>query len=124
MEYIDINVINFRRRVEFDLVESPLSELSDDDLLELVKQLQQDNLDVGESMTVGLIRSRGFKVSRACIRNALRASDPLSTALRWPGVITSRHVYSVAGPNSLWHIGIEHLKVEQVIVSPGQKNLF
>ena len=45
--------VNFRRRVEFDLVESPLLELSDDDLLELVRQLQQDNPDVGESMAVG-----------------------------------------------------------------------
>ena len=98
--------VNFRRRVEFDLVESPLLELSDDDLLELVRQLQQDNPDVGESMAVGFVRSRGFRVSRARIRNALRASDPLSTALRWPGVITRRRVYSVAGPNSLWHIGM------------------
>ena len=98
--------VNFRRRVEFDLVESPLLELSDDDLLELVRQLQQDNPDVGESMAVGFVRSRGFRVSRARIRTALRASDLLSTALRWPGVITRRRVYSVAGPNSLWHIGM------------------
>ena len=53
--------VNFRRRVEFDLVESPLLELSDDDLLELVRQLQQDNPDVGESMAVGFVRSRGFR---------------------------------------------------------------
>ena len=97
--------VNFRRRVEFDPVES-LLELSDDDLLELVRQLQQDNPDVGESMAVGFVRSRGFRVSRARIRTALRASDPLSIALRWPGVITRRRVYSVAGPNSLWHIGM------------------
>jgi len=32
-------------------------------------------------------------------------TDPLHTALRWRGNLTPRHPYSVAGPNSLWHIG-------------------
>lgn len=95
-----------RRRVEFGMMESPLLELSDEDLLQLIRQFQHDYPDVGESVTVGLIRSRGFKVTRARIRNALRSSDPLSAALRWPGMITRRRVYSVAGPNSLWHIGM------------------
>ena len=54
-----IYIVYFRRRVEFDLVESPLLELSDDDLLELVRQLQQDNPDICESMAVGFVRSRG-----------------------------------------------------------------
>ena len=56
-------------------------------------------------MVAGLLRARGYRVVRARIRDALRNSDPLSGALRWPGGITRRRVYSVAGPNSLWHIG-------------------
>lgn len=40
-----------------------------------------------------------------CGMNALRTADPLSAALRWPGGLTVRRPYSVAGPNSLWHIG-------------------
>ena len=63
--YICMFYVYFRRRVEFDLVESPRLELSDDDLLELVRQLQQDNPDVCESVAVGFVRSRGLRVSRA-----------------------------------------------------------
>ena len=70
MYYVCIFYVYFRRRVEFDLVESPLLELSDDYLLELVRQLQQDNPDVYESMVVESVRSRGFRVSRPRIRNA------------------------------------------------------
>ena len=39
------------------------------------------------------------------MRTSLRAVDPLSAALRWPGGLTVCRPYSVAGPNSLWHIG-------------------
>ena len=49
--------------------------------------------------------SLGFKVTRARVREAMRASDPINTALRWRE-ITPRQPYSVPGPNSLWHIGI------------------
>lgn len=86
------------------MVDLPNLQLSDDDLLAAVREFQHDNPDVGVSMAVGLLRARGHKVTRARVRNALRLSDPLSRALRWPGM-TRRRVYSVAGPNSLWHIG-------------------
>ena len=64
--------VYFKRRLNLTW----LSHHSWNDLLELVRQLQQDNPDVCESMAVGFVRSRGFRVSRARIRNALRASDP------------------------------------------------
>lgn len=54
---------------------------------------------------LGYLRSSGYKVSRAHVREALRSTDPLGSVMRWPGGATSRRVYSVAGPNSLWHIG-------------------
>ena len=83
----------------------PNSDLSDEDLSEMIREFRQDNPDVGASMVAGLLWARGYRVVRARIRDALRNSDPLSAALRWPGGITRRRVYSVAGPNSLWHIG-------------------
>ena len=46
----------------------------------------------------------GFQVPRAKVRNTIRHSDPLNTAMQWTHV-TARCVYSVPGPNSLWHIG-------------------
>lgn len=87
------------------MTDYPNSELSDDDLTSLIREFWHNNPDVGESMATGLLRALGYRVTRARIRNALRLNDPLSVALRWPG-ITRRRVYSVAGPNSLWHVGM------------------
>ena len=84
----------------------PTVQLSDQDLSLLLRQLRQDNPDVGESMAMGTLRAGGYKVTRARIRSALRSQDPLSAAMRWPEGITRRQVYSVAAPNSLWHIGM------------------
>jgi hypothetical protein len=96
-------VMTCRRRIEFGLVDYPNSDISDEDLSEMIREFRQDNPDVGASMAAGLLRARGYRVVR--VRDALRNSDPLSAALRWPGGITRRRVYFVAGPNSLWHIG-------------------
>jgi len=56
-------------------------------------------------MIMGQIRSMGYKVTRDRLRQEIRNADPLFTALRWRGGLTCRSPYSVAGPNSLWHIG-------------------
>ena len=72
----------------------------------MLRQLCQENPDIGQSMALGTLRATGYKATRARIRSALRSLDPLSAAMRWPGEITRRRVYSVAAPNSLWHIGI------------------
>lgn len=95
-----------RRRIEFGMVQSAYTEVSDEDLQSLIRDFRVDYPDIGESMASDLLRSRGYKVTRARIRFALRSEDPLGSALHWPGGLTRRRVYSVAGPNSLWHIGI------------------
>ena len=87
------------------MVDSPYTEVSDEDLQSLIREFRVDYPDVGESMAAGLLRSRGFRVQRARIRFALRLEDPIGSALHWPGGLTRRRMYSVAGPNSLWHIG-------------------
>ena len=87
------------------MIDYPNTELSDEDLSSMIREFRQDNPDVGESMVAGLLRAQGYRVVRARIRNALRSSDPLSAASRWPGGLTRRRIYSVAGPNSLWHVG-------------------
>ena len=87
------------------MITSPSSMLSDEELSSLIRQFSHDNPGLGESMISGLLRSRGYRVTRIRIRAALRSYDPLNAVMRWPGGITRRQVYSVAGPNSLWHIG-------------------
>ena len=56
-------------------------------------------------MVCGSLRAKGVKVTRERVRNILRSTDPLGSVRRWPLGLIRRQPYSVAGPNSLWHIG-------------------
>ena len=58
---------------------------------------------VGYSMVEGRLRNMNIKVQRACVKRV----DPRNSRLRWATVV-SRRSYSVAGPNSLWHIDDDH----------------
>ena len=86
----------------FGMLEDPSADLSDEDLLAFVFDIHNTTLTVGESLVTGSLRSRGYHVSRERVRQALCS---LSSALRWPGGLTHRRPYTVAGPNSIWHIG-------------------
>ena len=95
----------YRRRVEYSLVEDPRVVPTDAQLCMAIKDIQAGQPEVGEVMMMGHIRSMGYKVTRERLRQEIRSSDPLHSALRWRGGLTSRRPYSVPGPNSLWHIG-------------------
>ena len=47
------------------MVDIPSLELSDEDLASLIRVFSHDNPDVGESMAAGLLRARGYKITRA-----------------------------------------------------------
>ena len=98
----------YRRRVQYGLLSDPQSSISDQQLIERVRQLLVQHPHVGQSFISGQLRSQGYRVSRERIRHAVRTCDPLDAALRWQGIATRRHPYSVPGPNSLWHIGNFH----------------
>lgn len=95
----------FRRRVEYGLLADTSSSISDAELESTIRTLRHDHPEIGEVMAWGNLRAAGIRVSRERVRNALRRSDPLNSALRWRGNLTKRRPYSVPGPNSLWHIG-------------------
>ena len=104
-----------RRRLEYGLLQDPSSEISDQDLLSFVQEVKQTDPHCGIQMMCGRLRSRGYVVTRERVRNALRSLDPLYAVRSWPGLATKRRPYSVAGPNSLWHIGKSTLQTEIVI---------
>ena len=95
-----------RRRLDYGLTTDPNTEVSDQELTSIIMLIRQDSPYSGVSMVCGSLRARGIKVTRERVRSTLRSIDPLSVALRWPGGATKRRPYSVAGPNSLWHIGM------------------
>ena len=90
-------------------MEDPSSGISDADLVSLIRQIRMDMPYSGVSMVCGSLRARGFNITREKVRSALRSIDPLASASRWSAEITRRRPYSVAGPNSLWHIGEYYL---------------
>lgn len=96
----------YRRRQEFGMLTSSQQNISDRELQEHVRHIQADSPCVGERMILGQLRALSVHVSRERVRRAIRVVDPLNTALRWGGNLSSRRPYSVPGPNSLWHIGM------------------
>ena len=95
----------YRRRQELGMTGDQLTPLSDDQLERELAAMRRDHPQYGETMAYGHLRSMGYRVTHSRLRQAIRTSDPINTALRWPGGLTSRQPYSVPGPNSLWHIG-------------------
>ncbi|CAI8026790.1 hypothetical protein GBAR_LOCUS15352 [Geodia barretti] len=80
--------------------------MDDNELRSFVSQVREEFPTIGESLVIAPIHCAGYHVSRSRILSAIRITDPINTALRWRGITASRRPYSVAGPNSLWHIGI------------------
>ena len=93
---------NYRRRVEFGMLEDCRRSISEDGLVSIVGHIMRE---VGQSFVSGRLRLLGYRVVRERVRRAVRTCDPLNTALRWRGHTMFRRPYSVLGANSLWHIG-------------------
>lgn len=91
----------YRRRAEYGLIRDPSASLSDIQLREVLKEVKSGNPEIGEVIVWGRIRALGYRVTRERLRKEIRRTDPLHTALRWGGLLTSRRPYSVCGPNSL-----------------------
>ena len=98
----------YRRRRDFGMLDESNSSLniSDTELYSLLVQMRRQMPNIGETLVLGRVQSMGYSVTRSRIRQMLHVTDPLNAALRWRGVITARRPYSVAAPNSLWHIGM------------------
>ncbi len=95
----------YRRRVEFGMAAHEGQVIRDSQLWRLVREMRSEFPEMGEVLVLGRLRSLGYHVLRDRVRRAIRATDPINTALRATAAPLSRRVYSVPGPNSLWHIG-------------------
>ena len=95
----------YRRRQEYGLSSCAGTRITDADLRTVLQQLRQELPSLGQTLVWGRVRSMGFEVTRKRVRQVMRQDDPIHTALRWQGEVIQRQPYSVAGPNSLWHIG-------------------
>ena len=109
-----------RRIVEYGLEEmTGFSMVSGAQLDNLVECFMCDHGTlVGYSLESRHLRSLGLRVQRDRIRESIANVEPGNSRIRWAVVISSR-AYSVAGPNSLWHIDRHHSLVAWVFVIHG-----
>ena len=87
----------YRRRLEFGMVNDDIlrSNVTDDELLLLIKEIQRDSPGLGESMTMGRLRGLGVRATRSRVRKCSQALDPIGASLRRKGHLTQRRPYSV-----------------------------
>ena len=64
-------------RVEFGLVVNPQNTLNDQELRDMLRQIRLEYPSLGEATIAGIVRSRGYFVTRVRIRDTIRQSDPL-----------------------------------------------
>lgn len=84
------------------------SSLSDNELDSLVNGfIDQHGSMVGQTLTLGYLKSRGLQIQRNRVRQSLVRVSPDNSILRW-GAVISRRVYYVPWPNSIWHIDGHH----------------
>ena len=85
---------------------SPQSAISDDELDELLIRLRRHFRRAGITMLDGMLRRLGYRISRERIQQSLVRIDPIQRIFQ--RIRIRRRVYSVPGPNSLWHHDGQH----------------
>ena len=97
-----------RRFREYGIsVSSAMSEQTDDQLDDLVRQIKSDFPNAGYRRVDSQLRYQGIKVPQSRVREALQRVDPEGVAQRWLA-LTPRCTYNVPGPLCLWHIDGNH----------------
>ena len=85
---------------------SPQSAITDDGLDDLVIRLRQHFRRAGVTMLGGMLQRLGYRISRERITQSLVRIDPVQRVFQ--RIRIRRRVYSVPGPNSLWHHDGQH----------------
>ena len=98
-----------RRKYENNIPDTipQYSNLTNDELDEIVKSIKRESPFFGLCMIMGSLRSKGFRITRQRVAESIRRVDSIGVVIRWSS-ITPRRVYRVAGPNALWHLDGHH----------------
>jgi transposase InsO family protein len=110
-----------RRTIERRMRDSQLTRytnISDDDLDNLVTEVVQLYPQCGEKTISGRLICQGVRVQRQRIRSSLHRVDPIGVTNRLRCAL-HRRAYSVRSPNSLWHIDGYHRLIRWKIVIHG-----
>ena len=99
-----------RRLKDFNLSTSQrFTEISDEELDNVVKHIKQEFNNSGYRMIIGLLRGRGLQIPQRRVIECLRQVDIEGVIVRTLQLgIIYRRKYCVYGPNALWHIDTNH----------------
>lgn len=86
---------------------SAMSQQTDDQLDDLVRQIKNAFPNAGYPRVDSQLRYQGIKVPQSRVREAMQRVDPEGVAQRWLA-LTPRCTYNVPGPLCLWHIDGNH----------------
>ncbi|KAJ8270423.1 hypothetical protein GJAV_G00114410 [Gymnothorax javanicus] len=85
------------------------SQMTDQELDEIISEINVIHPNTGYRMMGSFLRARGVRVQISRVRDSLKRVDPDGTELRAMANRTHRHrQYSVPGPNAMWHIDGNH----------------
>lgn len=108
-----------RRVIQYNLEElSSYSNILDSELDDLAKLFVQNHPNLGQKSFEGFLRSCGIKIQRSRVRDSLMRVDPFGVQNRFRHVLRRRQ-YSVAMPNSLWHLDGHHKLIRWHIIVHG-----
>ena len=108
-----------RRILEFGLSSvCQYSAMSDSELDSVVEEFVASFPTAGYKMLAAHLNSIGYHLQRRRIRESLYRVDPLGVEQR-TRCLLHRRKYSVAGPNSLWHIDGHHKLIRWRIITHG-----
>ena len=94
------------------------TDISDDELDSILRQLQRDYPICGQQLLQGYLRQRGVIVQCRRLRESVARTDSIRRYVRWHQVVT-RRTYSVQRSNSLWHIDGHHSLIRWRMVVQG-----
>lgn len=97
----------WRRFRDLNIPTSRFADISDQELDNIVRSIQESHPNVGLVMLHGYVLSHGVTVQRQRLRRSVQRLNPSTGITRWHQVL-SRRSYHVPGPNSLWHIDGHH----------------
>lgn len=109
----------YRRMEDYGLSKHKFSEINEEDLDILLIRLVEEFPHCGEVMLRELLKERSIKITRQTLRDSLNRIDENGSLKMRKKKSLHRRVYSVQGPNHLWHLDTNHKLVRWNFIITG-----
>ena len=100
------------------LQELQFTEISDNDLDEVMKGIKEEHPNDGEVLVSGHLLAKGIRVPRSRMRASIHRVDPINTA-QWRSKAIVRRRYTIGEPNEVWHCDGHHKLIRWRLVTHG-----